>query len=289
MKEESVTDTSLRQYLLGTVADDEQELIENLFLTDSQTKERILTVEQDLIEDYLEDNLTSTDEKRFVSRYAQTAEQRRQLRITRSIKSWATKSAEIKLAALANNTSDSGLSRTGPRRVPFPTWLRPVVVIPVVVSAIIVIVVAAFLLNNRRESEKRAAIELELAQLNSAASISQTPEQVISVELRPVSIRSEDQQSEVKLRAGINLVELQLPWLQKERYQTYEAEVHRLRDGSSFHIHPVQGNGGEPLHIIRVRLPTSILSAGQYQLELRGISADGTKGPAEEYAFVVSN
>ena len=59
MKEESITDALLREFLLGKINDEERERIEDLFLTDSQTKERVLALEQDLIEDYLENSLTA--------------------------------------------------------------------------------------------------------------------------------------------------------------------------------------------------------------------------------------
>src|SRR5690349_311562 len=89
MKEERLTDALLREFLLGKTNDEERERIESLFLSDSQTRERVLALEQDLIEDYLEDNLTQEDKERFLSRFAQTEDQRRTLRITKSIKDWA--------------------------------------------------------------------------------------------------------------------------------------------------------------------------------------------------------
>ncbi|HEU4713659.1 MAG TPA: hypothetical protein VFS76_18985 [Pyrinomonadaceae bacterium] len=109
MKDESVSDASLRQFLLGKMNDDERERIESLFLTDPVMRERVLAVEQDLIEDYLEDALSVSDREEFVLRYAQTAEQQRKLRITKSIKEWAI--AEDRRTAAASDVEDLG--RTG--------------------------------------------------------------------------------------------------------------------------------------------------------------------------------
>src|SRR5918996_3861202 len=89
MKEESVTDALVREFLLGKLADEEHERIEDLFLTDSHAREKVLAIEQELIDDYLEDSLSEEDKERFLSRYTQTDEQRRKLRITKSIKEWA--------------------------------------------------------------------------------------------------------------------------------------------------------------------------------------------------------
>jgi hypothetical protein len=94
MKDETgITEALLRQYLLGNVDDEERQRIESLFLTDSIIRERLLAIEQDLIEGYLDDSLTSADKQRFLLHYGQTAKQQRELRITKSIKDWALEEA----------------------------------------------------------------------------------------------------------------------------------------------------------------------------------------------------
>src|SRR6185369_7027490 len=134
MNNERVTDAVLREFLLGKVSDEERARIEGQFVTDPQARERVLAVEQDLIEDYLEGTLGADDSEQFVSRYAQTPEQRRKLRITKSIKDWAM--TEVKTGETAP-AAISGWSRV-------PLWLRPTFVVPVAVMVLIVIVVAAF-------------------------------------------------------------------------------------------------------------------------------------------------
>jgi len=47
-----------------------------------------------LIEDYLEDSLTSEDKEIFLAQYARTPEQQRKLRINQSIKDWAVTEAQ---------------------------------------------------------------------------------------------------------------------------------------------------------------------------------------------------
>src|SRR6185436_7509139 len=89
MKEEILTDAVLREFLLGKLDDEEAARIESLFLTDSEVREKVLVIEQELIEDYLEDGLTAEDREKFLLRYGQTAAQLQQLRITKAIKDWA--------------------------------------------------------------------------------------------------------------------------------------------------------------------------------------------------------
>jgi hypothetical protein len=278
MKDESITDAQLREFLLGGLDDDARQRIEGLFLTDPQTKENVLVSEQDLIEEYLEDSLSKEDKERFVSRYAQTAEQRRKLRITQSIRDWAVTEPETYQATAA---TVSVWNR-------FWTQLRfkPVLAVPIAVTIVIAIVLAIVWLNSQREQRKHLAIEQELAQLNSPASLREVPPEMISQELKPGAVRGLEQETQVSPSSDIHLVQLILPWILKERYPTYEAEVRRLRDGEAFRIPNLQPASNEK-PVIRVRLPTYILSPGQYQINLKGIANDGAQSPAEEYSFTV--
>lgn len=280
MKEEVVTDALLREFLLGRVNDDERERIENLFLTDSVTRERVLSLEQDLIEEYLEDTLTEEDREIFISRYAQTDEQRRQLRITKSIKDWALREA------LAPQTPAATL----------PVWnrlwahlkLKRVYVVPIAAVAVIAIIIAVVWRNSQVERRKHLAVEQELAQLNSPASLRESLPQTTSLELKPVTGRGIEQATELKRRADISFFELRLPWIGKERYSTYRVEIRNVASDESFKIPNVQP-ADDSGNVIRLRLPAHMLKRGHYQIHLSGVADDGSVSRSEEYSFSVSN
>ena len=278
MKEESMTDALLREFLLGKIDDEERERIENLYLTDSQTRERVLALEQDLIEDYLEDSLTSEDKVRFLLRYAQTDEQRRKLRITKSIKDWAITEARAPQASAA---TVSVWSRLRAR-----LRLKPTIVVPIAVMIVVAIVLAIVWLNSRIAQRKHLAVEQELAQLNSPMSLREVPPHMTSFELRPVTVRSVEAERELKTGAGIQIYELRLPWVRPERFSTYQAEVSRVDDDESSIIPNLQADSG---NIIRIRLPVQMLRRGHYRINLSGITPDGSLSPPEEYTFVVGS
>ena len=258
-----IDDASLREFLLGKVSDEDRGRVEDLFLTDSHAKERVLGVEQDLIEDYLEGMLSEEDSERFVSRYAQTEEQRRRLRITKSIKDWA----------IAESASTVPAKGSG-----FRAWFgfRPVFVIPIAATALIVIVVAAVWLNRRSEHQ---AIEQELAQLNAASNLR---EGRVSIELSPVTVRGVEPQAQLKTPDN-GVIQLRLLWLQRERYPAYQATIRRVGDSESFLVRNIQPDSDGKA--IRVILPARILTKGTYQINLSGIAADGTESAPEEYTF----
>lgn len=278
MNDELMTDALLREFLLGKLADDERERIEALFLTDSQARERVLTAEEDVIEDYLEDSLTKVDKERFISLYVQTHEQRRQLTITKSIKDWAATQAKLPRALPATVTTWSRL-RTR-------LQLKPVFVVPIAVTIVIAICLAIVWLNIK-EQRKHVAVEQELAQLNSPTILREVPPQMISLELRPVTVRSVESQTALNSRAEIRIVELRLPWIKKERYSQYQAEVRRVGDDESFTIRNLQAETDRE-YAIRLRLPAHFLRRGSYQIYLRGIASDAAASPAEEYQFAVN-
>ena len=279
MKEE-LTDALLREFLLGKLTDEDRERIEGLFLTDSQTKERVLALEQDLVDDYLEDGLSQGDKERFVSRYAQTDEQRRKLRITGAIKDWAVREARAPHQAAPAVSIWSRLW----------TWLRfkPRFFIPIAVTTVVAAVFAIVWLNGRIEQRKHLAIEQELAQLNSPASMRDVPPQINPFDLRPVSVRSGQPQAELRIPVEIRFIELRLPWIQTERYSMYQAEVRRVDDREAFTISNLQAESNG-LYTIRLRLPAQMLTRGDYQIKLTGVAADGSAKSSEEYSFVVIN
>lgn len=265
MKDEVVSDALLREFLLGTVSEEEQERIEDLFLTVDEMRDRVHSAEQDLIEVYLEGSLNSTDRALFLSRYGQTPEQRERLEINRSLKTLAAQQP-MKLEKQSS------------------TWNRfrakPLFAITIGVAAVLLIIVAVVVLRDRRQQQMT---EFELAQLNTPAALKATPPHLVSLELRPVSVRSAEQLPELKLRSDTQLVELQLPWLQKEQYSIYEVQLVRLRDKALFTIHNLTDQ-----HNIHLRIPASLLLVGQYQIQLTGVNAAGLRSPTEEYAFVVT-
>lgn len=279
MKEQSLTDALVREFLLGKLAEEEQEQIEDLFLTDPQAREKVLAIEQELIDDYLESSLSEEDKKRFLSRYAQTDEQRRKLRIAKSINDWAI--AESR----APQTIAATLSIW--RRLRARLRLKPFFVVPMAVTTLIAIVLGFLLFNSYMERRKHLAVEQELVQLNSPGSLRETPPQMASYDLRPVTTRSVEAQRELKPGSDIRIVELRLPWIRKERYSTYRAEISRVEDNEVFTIPNVapETNG---THVIRIRLSADMLRRGNYQIHLSGIADDKSPGLQQEYNFAVS-
>jgi anti-sigma factor RsiW len=280
MKEEAATDALLRQFLLGRVEDEERQRLESLFITDSQMKDRVLAAEQELIDDYLEDCLSTADREAFLSFYGDTADQRRKLEIARSIQEWAANQPGT--TAIVPKPALSVWDRLRGRLL-----LKPIFIIPIAATAAVAIVFALVWVNNRRTERDRQylAVQQELAQLNTPSSLREVPAQMVHLTLKPTVIRGIDSQPELPSRSNVRIVELRLLWMQSEDYASYQALVRRSGDDQSYTIDNVTIEGSK---VIRIRLPARILIRGNNQIELTGVAADGSKSPPEIYSFTVS-
>jgi hypothetical protein len=285
MKDELVTDAALRRFLLGDVDDDERQRVERLFICDSEASKRILMAEDHLIEEYLENSLTTSDRDKFLVQYGHTAQQQRKLRIARSIKDYAVAEAMAQRATSANPKWRTFSSSLGlPNRM---------LAIPVAATLVIALVVAAFWVvrwNVAREQEnnRRVAIERELSDLNAPSSLREVTPQTFLMVLPPVSVRSVQPETAVTPRSDIQVVELKLLWTQKEQYASYRAVVHQVGKTEQLTISNLQvetsGAGGRA---VRVRLPAHLLIRGLYQVTLIGITSNGSPDQSEEYSFTV--
>ena len=280
MKEEALSDALLRQFLLGRVTDEERQRIESLFLTDTEAKERIIAAEQELIDDYLEGALTTQDQKQFHLHYGQTPEQQQKLRIARSIRKWA--------AAERATTDHISVTSTGWGVVGQRLRSKGALVPAIALAAMILIVAAIWLRGIMEQRNGRLSVEQELAQLNSPSELREPLPRTPSLDLSPVIVRGAEQQAEIKLRSATKIVELRLPWIQKERYPVYQAEIRPLGTNESFTIRNLPANNDRG-YAVRLRVPTSMLRRGQYQVRLTGIAGAGAPSITEEYTFVVSD
>lgn len=286
MNDQPVTDALLRQFLLNQVGEEERQRIESLFMTDSVARERVLAAEQELIDDYLDNSLTTEERETFIGQYAATPAQQRKLRIAQSIKHWATTTASETPAAITasrkTGAASSWISGWGRR---FESLrLKPAFAVTVAATAIILIVAVALWLKIGQGNGDRRAMEHKIARLNDPSRQNEVPPQTPTLTLSPVEPRSIEPQDEVTLRPDVQVVELRLLWIQKERFPTYRAVVRRVDAGESLSAVDLRAESDGS---VRMKLPADSLKRGLYQIELTGITPNGPTGPSEEYTFNV--
>lgn len=268
----------LRQFLLGEVDDAERERIESLFLTDTEFKEQLLAAEQSLIDDYLEERLTADHRESFLSRYGASHGQRRKLRIAQSIK----EHAEAQAADVPIDTRPT-VVRAG--------WFgiagKPRLVWAIAAVVVVAVLLAIWLQIRRSEHDaQHSAIERELASLNDPSRSRQALPEMASLSVAPITLRNVESPAQFTPQSEIRVLELHLIQVQNEGHQRYRAVLKKGSISEPFKFPDFQQLDDNP-RVIRLRVPTSLLSRGTYQIILSAIAADGSVSSVEEYNFTV--
>jgi hypothetical protein len=273
----SRNEESLRQFILGRVEDAEREEIERRSLIDPEFREQLLAAEQSLIDDYLEERLTADQRENFLLVYGASYGQRRKLRIATSIKDYAEAQPVI---AQVDATAKL-------RRRWFNFEVKPKLVWSVAAVLIVALILTIWLQSRWHQPDaQHLAIERELASLNDPVNLRQPLPQMASLSVTPITLRRVESQPQFTLRSEIRVLELHLLQDQNEPHTRYRAVLQG--SGSKPFNFPELHASDENPRVINLRIPTSLLSRGTYQIFLSPIGADGSVGSAEEYNFTVT-
>ena len=284
MTDEILTDSQMRQFFLGQLDEHQRQQVEEIFVCDAETRERILIAEEDLIEDYLDGNLSPEDQQRFRTHYLTSPQQQQKLRVTRSLRQ-----AGVDEAARATNVVTPVSSSPSKWRTFLDSLgLRNRLVAIPVVAALSAIVIAGSIWIYRSqqsnvEEERRLAIQKQLEELNSPSAITASLGKpgIFSTVLSNISVRSI--KKSVSVPAGAAIVELWLMRSGRDPYPSYQVELRNLSSNEKFviyNLHPEVGPQGEA---VRIRLPTSLTTRDDFRLTLFGVATGGQVENLEDY------
>ncbi|HEU4770318.1 MAG TPA: tetratricopeptide repeat protein, partial [Pyrinomonadaceae bacterium] len=153
MKSDSLTQSQIRRYLLGQCDEAELEAIEAAVLTDDAAFEELLAAEDEVIDEYINKNLSPEERASFENRFLAGPERREQLRFARVFDRYLTSKRET--AAPQPTPSRSSWA-----------WMHSLYSSPigVAVSAILLVVIALGVWQLFRQSD----VEKGLLALNAA-------------------------------------------------------------------------------------------------------------------------
>jgi len=284
MNEAPISEVLARRFLLGECEDFERERIESLFVVDPAVKETILTAEQELIDDFLDKSLSGREREQFVRQYQATARLRHSIELAESLKSRG-------LAQTLFSQPPSVLERC--RRLFSLHWpgIRPLF-IPATAALILLLIIAAVWLvrwNNSKVRERNQEILIadELAELNSPGRLQQTPPQMASLLLSPVTVRSLDRPGQTVPASGNNVIELRLLWMRADNNEQLHASIRHAGATDTLSVSNLSVETISGMRIVRLRLPVHLVTHGQYQVTLSSSAENRTSVPDEEYIFTV--
>jgi hypothetical protein len=150
MSKQLYDDQNLKQYLLGALSETEAERLDELSLTDDEVAEALQVVEQDLVDAYVQDELSETARAQFNSYYLASPRRRQKVAFAQAFQAQAVKSPATQASRAQTETAAEVVPRPKGRSW-FSTWRgfnasRPAWQWGAAVAALVLLVTGSWLL-----------------------------------------------------------------------------------------------------------------------------------------------
>lgn len=314
MNQDVKQETKIRQYLLGELPLEEQVLLEQRLFLESEYAEMAQAVEDDLVDEYLHDDLSGGERKKFEDHFLGQPEHRADLRIAQALEKYMTSEVVVE--------PRKGTVLTSIRQLPslLVSLVTPRRAVSAALATSLLIVFSvitwnAFKPTRPGSGELLQAKDQQPANTPSVSQPSPSPafvngnkEQDVkpgppekdrgnqAVQQRPPTAiatfqilpgglaRSGGRPNAVRISPDTKTVVLILPLDFAEQYPNYHYEL--IGDGpvSQGDLKPA-ANSAEPA--VSIALPAKLLNRDLYEITMRGIAADGRSSAPSSYYFKV--
>ena len=314
----------IAQYLLGELPEEQQVEIEDRAFADKDYLANITAVENDLIDEYVRGELSTTDRQRFESRFLASAERRKRVEFAKALGTVLSESPapekKVVQSAPAWSWRDSLYA--------FLSGLNPAARLAFVAAAILVIVGAAWLftetvrlrrqvtqlqaenqsgqglqqaleqerkrneeLNARlsQEKQQREQTDESLRQLTETTEATNPapPPVIASLTLLPGLARGGGQKPNLDLSNDARLVRLQIGIDPEEQYKSFAVELRTVAGRQVWNRENLNARTRRGTRAVGLTLPATVLKSGEYELRLRGLTEGGGSEDVGFYYFNV--
>lgn len=314
-------------YLLGELPEGQQVQIEDRAFQDKDYLANITAVENDLIDEYVRNELSETDRRKFEDRFLASAERRKRVEFARALTRIAPEYAFKEKTALAPQAVSWRESLEA-----FFRSLNPVAKFAMAALILLVVVGGAWLVtetlrlrsqftrlqadNQSRRNERQALeqqVEAErrrneeltarlneekqqreqsdesLRQLTETRDTTNSPPRsvVASLTLLPGISRGASDKSTLALTGDTRLVRLQIGVEPEEQYKSFAADLRTVAGRRIWNRENLTARNRGGARAIGLTIPATVLKPGEYELSLRGISEGGGSEDVGFYYFSV--
>ena len=264
---------AIRQYLLGLAPEDAARVEERLF-SDDAVYEELLIVEDELIEQYLAENLSVAEREGFQSHFLKATDHQRKLSFARALHKYADFAEASKtLAPSAEPISpdDSGANHRPAEKkwFSFLPFSNPIVAYSLAAAAVLLVAGISWVaFNNLRQQTAPDSGNVYLATLT------------------PGVTRDGGELTRIPLTAGTSKVQFTL-LVASEESQSYRAEVLTSEGASVASVNDLTVKTQDSERVIIFSISASVLKRDDYQVRLRSRQSDGTYIETARYQFRV--
>jgi hypothetical protein len=325
MKDDGYNEQLLTRYLLGNLPEEERIQVEGELLSDDQSYERILVLEDELFYDYALNKLSPGERKQFEKRFLSSEENRKRAILYSNV---ANKISETTPAGTAEKKIAGRESQHFRRHlksyfVAQSAAMRVSLVALAIVSlALIWLVIGIVRLRNeinqfgaqmavqndqlrqqanheraradelnlklKREKDESAMMRQELSKMQAQPDGQrQRAPSLISLALAPSIVREQaPDMKKLYLPSGARLLKLLLKLKEKAEYKSYQVILLTVEGVKIWSQDMLQVQGTGSGRSIELWLPSRTLAPGDYQLKLNGYASDGTLEKTRDYYYL---
>jgi len=267
----------MRDYLLGNLDAERRAAIEESILCDPGIYEELLVAEEELIDQYITNNLSPSERQQFDTHFLITAERQKNLRFGRLLRRYLNSQPVIV------PPDDIPVSVLRPNEISAPATkffaLAPgsfargatLAVSAAVVIGLLILVVLCWRAN-------RNPAQQTVQESSSSSSVK-------VVQLAPGSLRSEGATPRVKVPPkGVN-VRLDME-VTNPHFHNYKSELFRENESlQTADELKAESNGAQ--HVVPWTITGDVLSPGDYKVQLKGVVDSGQDEYIDNYSFRV--
>lgn len=312
------------RYWLGELPEEERTQLEETFFADDESFQRALAVKYDLIDRYNRGELSPCEQQRFEESFLSSPLRREKVEVARVfLKAISEKPVappdEVRVREEKISWWQPWLAGLRPPRPAFQLALVAVAAMVIVGGVWLIVETGRTrsqlaklqaerqeLLQREQELQKQAAQKQkrsdelleqlqrersEIARLEQELAKQQTSRPtIVSFFLIPGAVRDIGELRKLVIPRRADSVQLRLNFESDADYKNYSASLIQTTDGNEvWKGHGLQARPANRGKIVIVRLPASILTPGEYELMLQGVSTEGQFELIADYYFKVDS
>jgi len=274
-------EAAIRKYLLGYSEPEVAEAIEERLVTDQDYLQTFSIVKEELVEDYLDGDLSAEEVERFKNHFLTTPHRHRKLEISRAL----AEKANNTLASVPEIAEANKPLHFRPRsKARGKYWLLAAMISVIVIAAFAWVILKSPPVIENATDQANKQLRDEIARLNDPHLDLSPGNTVQQRMLSPVTVRSVGQDRRVLVQPNTQIVVLQLV-IGEQSYDTYRASLQNAEGAELAEVEAIKPTGANAGQLVEVRLPAPLLQSRSYQLKLTGLASDGKFEPVAAYPF----
>jgi hypothetical protein len=257
----------IQRYLLGVLDSETRQRLEERLLTDNEFFEELLVAEDELIDSYLSSSLSPGDKEKFEGYFLSTPERRQKISFAKTLRKYiVAKEEELTVSPGIDNSSPSR------KRFLLPHFgiSNPLIGLSVAATLLLIAIGVGWLIMREQRSESPSG--------------RRDSGHVLAITLTAGATRSEGEINSVNIPAKTTIVEFRLE-LPADEYENYRAVIQTDNGSEIFSLDQLKAEKSGTERVVIVQTPAQTLHAGDFQLKLSGLTADGKLEDVSGYYF----